>query len=529
MFVLRIAYSLLYGKRIDIGSLLLDEFAYKLGQVQNRDPVIYYARFLMIIANYLCKDLVIDDRNDTLPVPVQPKKLFATLVAKNLNAEVQFVLPEHIRVQLSNLYSSPSPTSSLLLSPTTEDVREGYTSPTLLALPSPHQSGTEAAASVSQSDKRINSTSASMTKDGNDETETAPEFVLPEQVQVQVSSLYSSPSPTSSLLLPPTMEDVIEGFSSPPQEALMSPHQSGIVATTSVTHSGKRKKTASPSITKDGNDETETATHPPQKKNGASNIRPSSSHFVVDQEMPPADIRDAIPVVEIPSSPEEERAKNDLLLLEPAREQEDRQVLMNAASILKSQLVTTLTRQAERISTQEMMTLADKCYNALEGLGDDFSSFRCSISKLIAHNQKLQSAAKKIEDWNECDIEARYIHQEQSLIEEEQGLSSAQGKLSTTETHADSLKIKREELKGMIRNLTEELNEVEETVKTLRAETDQREEARSIAKAELRKLEAEKQESRSAIKAIKDQYNADKKVLERMSDHLLQQLQQVRK
>ncbi|KAL1834214.1 hypothetical protein ACET3Z_003865 [Daucus carota] len=247
------------------------------------------------------------------------------------------------------------------------------------------------------------------------------------------------------------------------------------------------------------------------------------------QEMPPADIRDAIPVVEIPSSPEEERAKNDLLLLEPAREQEDRQVLMNAASILKSQLVTTLTRQAERISTQEMMTLADKCYNALEGLGDDFSSFRCSISKLIAHNQKLQSAAKKIEDWNECDIEARYIHQEQSLIEEEQGLSSAQGKLSTTETHADSLKIKREELKGMIRNLTEELNEVEETVKTLRAETDQREEARSIAKAELRKLEAEKQESRSAIKAIKDQYNADKKVLERMSDHLLQQLQQVRK
>lgn len=101
LFALRIAYSLLYGKRIDIGRLLLDEFAYKFDQVQNRDQVICYARFLMIIANYFCKDLSISDRNDILPVPVQQKKLFATLVTKNPNAEVEFVLPEHVRVQVS--------------------------------------------------------------------------------------------------------------------------------------------------------------------------------------------------------------------------------------------------------------------------------------------------------------------------------------------------------------------------------------------------------------------------------------------
>lgn len=208
--------------------------------------------------------------------------------------------------------------------------------------------------------------------------------------------------------------------------------------------------------------------------------------------MLPADTSDAIPGVEVPSS--------------PASAKEDHQLLMNAASVLKSQLVADLTTQADRLSSQEMMTLADKCYNTLEGLGDNFASFRSDISKLIAQKQELESAAKK-EIEMIGDIEARYNHQAQSLIEAEQRLSSAEDKLSATMTRADSLKAKKEEVTGAILKLTEQLNEAEERIKALKAETEQRKEAHSVAEAELRKLY---------------QYIADKKEFERMADRLLQ-------
>ncbi|KAL1834213.1 hypothetical protein ACET3Z_003864 [Daucus carota] len=370
-------------------------------------------------------------------MPKQSKKLFASLVTKNLNAELEFVLPEHVRVQISSLYNSPSPTSYLLLPPTIENVREGYTYPTQVALPLPDQSGTVAATSVSQSGKRKRTTLPSITKDGDDESETAPEV------------------------------------------------------------------------------------HPPQKKKDANKVNPSSSHFVVHQEMPPAEIGDA--VLELPSSPQEEKPGRDLLLLlEPAREQDDRQHLMNAASVLKSQLVGRLINHADELSTQEMMMLADKCYRTLEGLGDNYASFNSEVKKLIAQHQELACAAKKKEDWNDCNIKARYLHQVQSLTEVQQRLSSAQDKLSTAKTYGDSLKIRKEELEGELRKLTGELHDVEERVKALTAERDQCKEAHSVAEAELRKLNAEKEEARVAFKAINDEYSAANKEFERMSNHLLQ-------
>ena len=105
-FILKIAYSLLYGRRIDIGRLLLDEFFCKLGGKGESSHVIFYARFLMIIANSLCKELHIEDRDDTVPLCMQPKTMFTQLVKENLNSEVEFVLPERVRGQLLMLSSS---------------------------------------------------------------------------------------------------------------------------------------------------------------------------------------------------------------------------------------------------------------------------------------------------------------------------------------------------------------------------------------------------------------------------------------
>ncbi|KAK1368631.1 hypothetical protein POM88_034723 [Heracleum sosnowskyi] len=143
---------------------------------------------------------------------------------------------------------------------------------------------------------------------------------------------------------------------SPTQVALPSPYQSGTVANSSVSQSaGKRKRTISPCITEDGNDENGTApeVHLPQKKKDESKV---SSMSVTDHEMPPAETRDGVPELELPSSPEEEKPICGLLV--PAQEPDDRQHLLNAASVLKSNLVDRLTSFANILSAEDMILLA---------------------------------------------------------------------------------------------------------------------------------------------------------------------------
>lgn len=422
-FVQKIAYSLMYNRTIDIGSLLLYEFSYKLGDMVKRSKVVYYARFLMIIANHLCKELSIEDKNDTFQLCVQSKILCTRLVTKNPHAEVEFVLPQHIQVQLSTLYS-----------------------PSQVPLPSQSRYGTRA-----------------------------------------------SPS---------------------------------------VTHNGKRKKTTSPtittyykSITVEGNEENETAAdvHLPQKKMAASIVKPSRRLFNVDHE-PPRETRFGVrvPVVELTSS-EEKNPKCDLPpvapSLKPSSQEEvlpdDRQHLVNAAFVLKSQLVARLTSSAEKLKTDDMTDLADRCYNALRELGDDYTSFRRDIHKLIAQNQKLEYAAKNKVNWNDRDIKARYNQQVKSL-------SNMTNKLSCAEDKLYRAKTKREELKTALLRLTEELSEEEDRINSLTAERDKCKEAHSDVEVEFEKLVAEKKKGNVAFEAINTRYNAAKKEFERLSNQLLQ-------
>ncbi|KAK1368634.1 hypothetical protein POM88_034726 [Heracleum sosnowskyi] len=283
-------------------------------------------------------------------------------------------------------------------------------------------------------------------------------------------------------------------------------------------------RTISPCITEDGNEENGTApeVHLPQKNKDASKV---SSLSVADHEMPPEETRDGIPALELPSSPEEEKPICGLLV--PAQEPDDHQYLLNAASVLKSNLVDRLTSFANILSAEDMILLANKCYNTLEGLGDfntdaAFMRQNTSLSEVDVQHEDLALAAKKKEDWNELDIKSCYIHKAQSLFEVRQKLSRAKDKLSTAKRHEDSLKLKKEELTGALNKLTEELHEVEERVKTLTAERDQYKEAHSVAEAEVGKLEAEKEEARVAFKAINDQYIAANKEFEKTRNHLLQ-------
>ncbi|XP_017224905.1 uncharacterized protein LOC108201105 [Daucus carota subsp. sativus] len=434
-----IGYSLMFGRTIDIGTLLLNEFSTKLGDVGNRSKVVYYARFLMIIANYFCEELSVDDRDDTLPLCSQKKVLFSHLVTNNFYAEVEFVLPEHIRAQLS--------------------------------------------------------------------------------------AITSSPAHTSSSLVPLKIEDVEESRTSPAQEAMPSQSESGTVVTSSGSVSGKRKKTTLSTISNMGNEGSQTANavNSPRKKKYARRVKLARSGSVVNQEVPLVRTTDEASPVELPLSLEDEQRNNGLLfLLEHAQDAEDRQHLMNAASVLKSQLVARLTSHTDKLRTEDMVSLADKCYKTLEGLGDDYTSFCTEVNKLIAQHQELASAARKKDNWNDWDLKARYIHQVQFLSEVRQNLSSAQNKLSTAKTNAKSLKLEREDLQSALLMLTEELLEAEERVEILTAERDQCKEAHHAVESELRKLDADKEEANVALKAMDDQYNAAKNEFERMSNYLLQ-------
>ncbi|KAK1368651.1 hypothetical protein POM88_034743 [Heracleum sosnowskyi] len=300
------------------------------------------------------------------------------------------------------------------------------------------------------------------------------EFVLPRHIQVQVSALYSSPS----------------------QVPLPSQSQSGKRASSLVSQNGKRKKTYLPtittyykSITVEGDEENETSAevHAPRKKMDASVVKLAKKLFNVDHE-PPLETRDGVPVVDITSS-EKENPKCDLPPLKPNSREEvlpdDRQHLVNAASVLKSQLVARLTSSAEKLRTEDMNDLADRCYNALRELGEDYTSFRRDVYRLIAQHQKLEYAAKNKDNWNDRDIKARYNQKVFSLSNMTTKLSSAEDKLSRAET-------KREELKTALLRLTEELSEEEDRIKTLTAERNKCKEAHSDIEVQFEKLVAEK-------------------------------------
>lgn len=183
------------------------------------------------------------------------------------------------------------------------------------------------------------------------------------------------------------------------------------------------------------------------------------------------------------------------------------------------------------------------CYNTLEDLGDDYTSFSFEVNKLIAQHQELAFAAKKKGNWNEWDIKAHYIYKVQLLSEVRHKLFSAESKLSTAKTNAFLLKLEREgmtsalpkltaetyvELKleregltSVLLKLTEELYVEEERVKSLTAERDQCHDAHSAVEAELLKLEAKNEEAHVALKVINDQYDAAKKEFERTGNHIL--------
>ncbi|KAK1368389.1 hypothetical protein POM88_034481 [Heracleum sosnowskyi] len=247
-------------------------------------------------------------------------------------------------------------------------------------------------------------------------------------------------------------------------------------------------------------------------------------------DIPPVETRGEVPVVEL-LSPEEEKPKFDLLfLLEHAEKPisqeeislEDRQHLVNAATVLKSQLVARLTSSADNLKTEDMIDLANRCFRALRELGDDYRSFNKDVYKFISQQKELEFAAKDMENWNDWDLRARYSHQERLMSDVTEKLFSAQDELSRTTSHADYLKFKKDELTSALLMVTEELSKEEQKIKTLTVKRDKRKVVQFDVEVGLEKLDTEKKEARVALEAINAQYDAAKEEFERMSNYLVQ-------
>ena len=104
-----IAYGVLYNHFHDLGELLIIEIGTKLGNIESRGKNIYYARFIMLIANHVAPNLVVDQPENKLVCWVQNKRLFKDLVRINLHEGSQLRMPQVIQVFLSS--SSLSQTS----------------------------------------------------------------------------------------------------------------------------------------------------------------------------------------------------------------------------------------------------------------------------------------------------------------------------------------------------------------------------------------------------------------------------------
>ena len=91
------------------GELVLFEIVAKHGHPEGRAKSIYFTRFVMIIANYLVKNLFITQPDNKLDCWVQSKRVCGDLLRILANDEVPLTLPSLMQVQTSNPSSSSNP------------------------------------------------------------------------------------------------------------------------------------------------------------------------------------------------------------------------------------------------------------------------------------------------------------------------------------------------------------------------------------------------------------------------------------
>ncbi|KAK1389762.1 hypothetical protein POM88_017940 [Heracleum sosnowskyi] len=125
--MLDIAYMLLTDSFYNLGSLILFELGAKLGNKASRSKNVYYARFIMLLANHVESNVVVQFPANSKDCWVQNKRVLEDLNKLNHNKEVQLVYPPIFNAaqeaHVSHVFYSTVPSSiviSLIFSATME-------------------------------------------------------------------------------------------------------------------------------------------------------------------------------------------------------------------------------------------------------------------------------------------------------------------------------------------------------------------------------------------------------------------------
>ena len=104
-----IAHMMLADDYFNIGELVPYEIVAKLGHPKGRAKNIYFARFFMIIAIHLVKNLVITQPDNKFNCWVQRKRVCGDLLRILSNDQVPLTLPSLMQVQTFNTSNSSNP------------------------------------------------------------------------------------------------------------------------------------------------------------------------------------------------------------------------------------------------------------------------------------------------------------------------------------------------------------------------------------------------------------------------------------
>ena len=88
----------MYNHVYNLGETILNEIGFKLGNIESRPKNIYYARFILLIANHVAPALVIDHPENQLTCWIQNKGFFKDLVRINLHEGTDLRYPQVIQV-----------------------------------------------------------------------------------------------------------------------------------------------------------------------------------------------------------------------------------------------------------------------------------------------------------------------------------------------------------------------------------------------------------------------------------------------
>lgn len=156
------------------------------------------------------------------------------------------------------------------------------------------------------------------------------------------------------------------------------------------------------------------------------------------------------------------------------------EILMNAAVVLKDDLVSHLEKAAHKLDIVDMVRSANKCFIGLKSLKVDYGAFYGEVRKLIEYFQELQKANDK----NTCTELGLTVAYEKSLSdfhEAMEELITAGCNLSNAKTSYDSAIEKIEMLKRMLQRAEEEATLARVEIEKLTSRRDHCDEAYSLA------------------------------------------------